>query len=139
MGALREIGLILVAVSVVAGITFLVHPRAPALYQQSERVENEATVEEVRQMGSAVVWIDARSEQDFEKGHVEGALLLNQEQWAELLWKHKDVIEGIEGTPVVVYCDGERCRRSSEVAERLRAEMGLDPVFVLKGDWRALE
>lgn len=139
MGVLREIGLILVVVSVVAGITFFVHPKAPAWYQQSAPVENEATVEEARQMGSAVVWIDARSERDFEKGHIEGALLLNQEQWAELLWKHKDVIEGIEGTPVVVYCDGERCLRSSEVAERLRAEMGLDPVFVLKGDWRALK
>lgn len=139
MGAPREIGLILVVVSVAAGFTIFVHPKAPPFYQLSPPVENEATVEEVRQMGHPVVWIDARSEQDFEKGHIEGALLLNQEHWAELLWKHKEVIEGIEGTPVVVYCDGERCRRSSEVAERLRAEMGLAPVFVLKGDWRELE
>ena len=139
MGALKEIGLILGVVSAVAVATFFVHPKAPPFYQLSPPVENGVTVEEIRQMGRAVVWIDARSERDFERGHIEGALLLNQERWAELLWEHKEVIEGIAGTPVVVYCDGERCLRSSEVAERLRAEMGLAPVFVLKGDWREWE
>ncbi len=138
MTTLREMVSILVVVSALAGITFFGHPKAPALYQQSPPVENEITLEEARRMEGPVVWIDARSERDFERGHVEGALLLNQEHWGELMWRHRDVIEGIEGSPVVVYCDGAGCRRSSEIAGRLRTDMGLSPVYVLKGDWRKL-
>ena len=40
------------------------------------------------------------------------------------------------GKPVVIYCDGKRCKRSQSVAQKLRELVGLDPVYVLKGDWR---
>ena len=76
MGVLKEMVLILVVVAVAAGATFIVHPKAPAVYQQSPPVENEITAEEARRMEGAVVWIDARSRQDFQRGHFEGALLL---------------------------------------------------------------
>jgi len=132
---LKEGALIAAVVLVAAAATFYVHPKAPALYLQSSPVENEITLDELRRLGGKVIWIDARTEKAFAKDHVEGAFLLNQEYWADLLWKHHDVIDGIEGTPVVVYCDGSRCRRSSEIAERLRTELGLSPVYVFKGDW----
>lgn len=114
---------------------FLFHPRMPAWFEVNEVVENEITLSEVRDLDGEVVWVDARTEKDFESGHVEGALLLNQEAWADLMWKHREVIEGLQETPVIVYCDGKRCKRSSEVADRLRTEMGLSSVYVLKGDW----
>lgn len=133
---LKQGGAITVLVLVAAVGTFLFHPKMPAWYEVSEPIENEITLSGVHKLGDDIVWIDARTEKEFEKGHVEGALLLNQENWADLLWKHRDVIEGLQETPVIVYCDGKRCKRSSEVAERLRTEMGLSPVYVLKGGWR---
>lgn len=125
-------------VAVAAVLTFFFHPKAPTLYQVSAPVENEVTLEDVRKMEGTITWIDARMDQDFEKGHIDGALLLNQEHWGDLMWKHREVIEGIKETPVIVYCDGKRCKRSGEIAERLRTELGLFPVYVLKGDWREL-
>lgn len=133
---LRELTFILAAALMVAAIAFFVHPKAPALYEVQVVNENEITLPEIRQLHGALLWIDARSREDFDKGHIRGALLLNQESWADLLWQHREVIEGIEGSPVIVYCGGQRCQRSGEIAERLRSELGLDPVYVLKGDWR---
>ncbi len=135
---LIEVALIAVIVLAASVATFLVHSKAPALYEVSSSGENDITLEEARQLDGEIIWIDARIEKNYKKGHVKGALLLNQEQWADLMWKHREVIEGIEGAPVIVYCDGKRCTRSSEIAERLRTELGLSPVYVLKGDWREL-
>ncbi len=133
---IKQGGFIAVLVAIAAVVTFYVHPKAPTLYEVSVALKDEITLDGVRDLGKELVWIDARSEKEFESGHVEGALLLNQEHWADLMWKYRDVIDGIQETPVIVYCDGKRCKRSSEVAERLRTEMGLSPVYVLKGDWR---
>ena len=137
-GVLKEAGVIGFVVLVAAIATFFLHSKAPNLYEVNALVENEITLREARQLEGGITWIDARTDKDFSQGHVEGALLLNQEYWADLMWKHREVIEGIEGTPVIVYCDGKRCRRSGEVAERLRTELGLSSVYVLKGDWREL-
>lgn len=125
-------------VGTAAVLTFFYHPQAPALYEVSGPVENEISIEEAlhMQLERQIIWIDARTEKEFEEGHVEGALLLNQERWADLMWQHREVIEGIDGAAVIVYCDGKRCKRSSEIAERLRTELALEPVYVLKGDWR---
>lgn len=130
-------GLIIAALAIAAAVvTYFYHPKAPTLYEVSVPVENELSVEEARKLDGEIIWIDARTDKDFQEGHIEGALLLNQEGWADLLWKHRDVIERTEGSPVIVYCGGKRCKRSNEIAQRLRTEMGMSPVYVLKGDWR---
>jgi 3-mercaptopyruvate sulfurtransferase SseA len=38
---------------------------------------------------------------------------------------------------VVVYCDGQGCDASRDVARRLQKELSLHKVFVLKGGWDA--
>lgn len=134
--AIKQLLLITIVTLMAAVITFYVHPKSPALYEVATVGENEVRLVEVRQWTGKVIWIDARSEADYAKEHVQGALLLNQENWADLLWQHREVIEAIEESPVVVYCDGTTCRRSSEIAERLRTELGLERVYVLKGGWR---
>lgn len=136
MRALKELLWIAAVALLAALLTFFFHPKAPALYELTSPLENEITLGEARQLDGEVVWIDARSDRVFANSHLEGALLLNQENWADLLWQHRDVIEGIEGAAVIVYCDGKRCKRSGEIAERLRSELGLEPVYVLKGDWQ---
>lgn len=82
------------------------------------------------------LWVDARVDEDFEAGHLPGAVLLNEENWemgfVELLevWTPE--------RPIVVYCSTLSCLRSHYAAKRLRDELGSDAVFSLKGGWEAM-
>ena len=86
--------------------------------------------------GSAdALWIDARPQEEFEREHVPGALLLNEDRWNELLPQVLAVWSPEKR--VVVYCSSESCGSSREIAHRLRKEAGLANVFVLAGGWEA--
>ena len=85
----------------------------------------------VRQWGDAVLWVDARPRQRFEAGHIPGAVLLNEDEWDALVPEFLDQWEP-EKT-IVVYCDGGTCNASNAVAERLKKELQVENVFVLKG------
>ena len=93
----------------------------------------EVQIDDLRISGSDTVWIDARSRAEFESAHVDDAVWLTEEEWESSLgnvferWKPE--------RPIVVYCDAG-CAASSKVAERLR-ELGMDPVYVLKGGYQA--
>jgi len=117
------------------------HPLRPPFYEvvDPSRVRWEKSPEELATIltGAAdVLWVDARSREKYEEGHREDAILLNPEEWGDLMFDHMDRLQDAMGKPVVVYCDGTRCDRSHEVATRLRELLGLQPVYVLKGEWR---
>ena len=79
--------------------------------------------------------VDARSEVAFRRQHIPGALPLSEVQWEERL---PAVIQAWQpGARVVVYCDNLGCESSQAVARRLRRELGINDVFVLKGGWNA--
>ncbi len=81
-----------------------------------------------------LLWVDARAETDFMEDHIEGAVHLPLSAWdagfAELLARWSPDV------PVVVYCDSQACAASEKVAERLRAELGVDNVWALQGGWK---
>ena len=81
-----------------------------------------------------VLWIDARSANDYEAEHVPGAILLNLEGWDELFPQFLDQWDPEK--KVVVYCSSAGCELSHEVAERLKSA-DISQVFVLKGGWEA--
>ena len=112
------------------------HPRAPAWYLVEEVDRWTLTPEQVAALGSEVVWIDARPTAKYEEDHLPGALLLNDDEWGDLMFEQQDALQAAMGKPVVVYCDGVRCKRSKVIAEKLRQFVGLDPVYILRGDWR---
>jgi len=122
------------------GLTKIWHPRAPALYLQNEPLaRNEVTLEEVGERWSGeVIWIDARSRAEYEKGHHPGALLLNEEEWTDLLLQHEEILFGSE-TPVVVYCAARVCEASRKVTERLRQNTPREEVYFLRGGWKVLK
>jgi rhodanese-related sulfurtransferase len=93
------------------------------------------SLEQARAWGEGAMWIDARPEEEFEREHVPGALLLNEDRWNELLAQM--VGKWSPEKRVVVYCSSESCGSSREVARRLRKEAGLTNVFVLEGGWEA--
>lgn len=80
-------------------------------------------------------WVDARPRREYETEHVPGALLLNEDEWNALLPDFLDIWQ--EDRPIVVYCSSLSCEASHAVAERMRRELALPKVFVLKGGWEA--
>jgi 3-mercaptopyruvate sulfurtransferase SseA len=80
-----------------------------------------------------VLWVDYRARQLYEKRHIPGAVSCPPEEFsqrtAEVLarWSHDKA--------VVLYGDSEAAGHS--LADRLRKELHLETVYVLKGDWRA--
>ena len=97
----------------------------------------EVSLAQEKSWGAAVLWVDARPEEEFEKGHIPGALSLNEDDWNGLLpavlaaWSPE--------RKVVVYCSRKSCNASHSVAERLRNEAGLKDVYVLPGGWEEWE
>lgn len=84
-----------------------------------------------REWGSKVQWVDARPRDKFDAGHLPGALLLNEDEWNKLVPAFLDAWD--PDRPVVVYCDGGSCEASHAVARRLREELKIGDVHVLKG------
>jgi rhodanese-related sulfurtransferase len=91
------------------------------------------SVAQAKGWGDAALWIDARPEEEFARGHVPGAMRLNEDEWNTLLpalltvWSPE--------RKLVVYCSQQSCSASHAVAERLRNEAELKNVFVLDGGW----
>ncbi len=77
-----------------------------------------------------VLFIDARDEEYYSKGHIEKAwkngFLL------ELVF-NIDAIQG-KNTPIVVYCGDEGCGSSDELAYELQSQ-GFNLIYVFKGGW----
>lgn len=86
-------------------------------------------------MGVNVMWVDARPSDEFDRDHIPGAILLNEDDWNELLPQFLG--QWSPDSRVIVYCSAKSCNAAGEVARRLREEAGLQNVFVLDGGWEA--
>lgn len=139
----KQIAAILGISLIAAIISAAIHPQRPPFFQveSAETLRWQIDVEKARQLAAAgdVLWVDARKREKFEEAHIEGAILLNVDEWGDLMFQNMDALQASLGKPVVVYCDGTRCEKSKDVSARLRELLGLDPVYVLKGDWREIK
>lgn len=80
----------------------------------------------------AVVFLDARSADDYASGHIRGARSL---PWQEVDQFFAEVAENLEPeTPIITYCDGETCSLSHDLAVFLE-DMGFINVRVLVNGW----
>jgi rhodanese-related sulfurtransferase len=131
--AALQVLLIFLLALIPAALSALFHPKKPS-WEPSALQEGDMKLSDIAQWKDKPLWVDARSRAKFEAGHIPDALLLNEENWDELLpgvfsaWKPQQ--------SVVVYCDDKLCDSSKQVAARLR-EAGLGPVFILKDGWAA--
>jgi rhodanese-related sulfurtransferase len=67
---------------------------------------------------NAAVFIDARSEEDYARGHIRNARSL---PWQEVDLRFMVVTEALDlEMPIVTYCDGETCELSHQLALFLR-------------------
>lgn len=93
----------------------------------------QVTLAEATAWGATALWIDARPNEEFRKGHVPGAVQLNEDDWDRLL--PQVLADWSPQRKLVVYCSRLTCNASHAVAERLRHEAGLKNVYVLGGGW----
>jgi rhodanese-related sulfurtransferase len=105
---------------------------------QSRVAESDLiSVEVARGWGANALWVDARPAEEFERDHIPGAVLLNEDRWNELLPQFL----GQQWSPekkIVVYCSAASCNLAEDVARRLRGEAKLpNEIKILKGGWEA--
>jgi rhodanese-related sulfurtransferase len=105
---------------------------------QSRVAESDlVSVEVARSWGANALWVDARPTEEFERDHIPGAVLLNEDRWNELLPQFL----GQQWSPekkIVVYCSAASCNLAEDVARRLREEAKLpNEIRILKGGWEA--
>ena len=125
--------LILFALAFLPGIGQAIYFRDKVSWQSPVPASEMVTVAQARAWGGNAIWVDARPDVEFEREHVPGAVLLNEDRWNELLPQF--LATWSPGKRVVVYCSSQSCNASREVARRLRDEAQLKNVFVLQGGW----
>ena len=95
--------------------------------------ENEVELSVALQWGPRVLWVDARGRNEFDRGHIPAAILLNEDEWESLLDHFLDAWN--RDSKVVVYCSSPSCEASQGVASRLKSETGISDIYLLKGGW----
>lgn len=139
---IREASIVCGIAIVAATLSAFFHPKRPAWYQVEPEDVTRWSVTESEALRltekGKVLWIDARPAKKFKEEHFPGAISLDLENWGDLMFEQQEVLQDAMGNPAIVYCDGTRCEKSQDVARRLRELIGLDPVYLLKGNWRKL-
>lgn len=106
---------------------------------QLKRVEHDPSLQvevaKVRSWGDNVLLVDARPRREFEADALPGAILLNEDEWNALIPAFLNAWD--PDKPIVVYCGGGGCQASKAVAARLKTELQLENVHVLRGGLRA--
>ena len=117
-------------IALVAVTFFLIQDLIESALQKFESIPPALAV---AQMNSAdTVIIDVREVGEYVKGHIEGAInILNTELELEGL---ESVIPD-RGTPVLFYCNGVRCLRSSDSITKT-VGWGYTKVFWFRGGWK---
>lgn len=106
-------------------------PVAPGEIAGATNVTAEKLVEMVAAMPQLVI-VDARHREEYGKGHIEGAVnLIDTDMTRASLAR---LIPRTD-TPVLFYCNGERCLRSSHAA-KLALGWGYRKVYWFRGGWQ---
>lgn len=118
-----------------AWATWQWHPRAPALHLVDQPLgPDEITLEMIDEVyGGEVFWIDARTREHFDRGHIPGALSLDNRQRDARMFEEFEIIQDID-RQIVIYCESTGCQSGRELAQYLRERLPWDPL-VLRGGW----
>ena len=106
-------------------------PFAPDSVTGTTRVTAETVVDLANSLPDLVI-IDNRYAGEFEKGHIEGAINL-----LDTHMQRADVarLAARPDTPLLFYCNGERCLRSSHAAQ-MAVKWGYTRIYWFRGGWQ---
>lgn len=106
-------------------------PFAPERLQGTIRINAEETVDLIVNSPNLVI-IDSRKDNEYLKGHIQGSIsLLDTEMTLEKLSKHAPN----KSAPILFYCNGARCLRSSRAAIMAR-DGGYKLIYWFRGGWK---
>ena len=81
--------------------------------------------------GSAV-FIDARDPEDYELGHIQNAINIPYDYYED----YEDIINGLDDAGIyIIYCSGEECSLSIDLADYLYNEKLIDKLLIFEGGW----
>jgi len=136
----RELTIIILLSVLSAGAVWLVRgvPTRAIVCDPAKLAADEVCLEQLDN-ASPLLWIDARSREEWQRNGLPGSVLWNLDPAEDMQAFEADAATRIFETPqVIVYCGDENCGVSRQVAQRIR-QLGLDAeVSVLYGGWRAL-
>lgn len=136
MRALSEACVLLLVAVAPAGLAIKFHPQL-ADRAHAGLEPGAVRLAEVREWHADVLWIDGRSELDFARDHIPGALHVDEARFSE---KVGDILAAWHPSErIVVYCSTASCGTSKTLAQRLR-DAGFNDVFHLHGGreaWQA--
>ena len=105
-------------------------PTAPEQISGATNLSAEQVVDLILGTPGLVI-IDARKQEEYSKGHIESAVsLLDTSMTEEAL---ASVVSSKE-TAVLFYCNGERCMRSTNAANKALS-WGYSKVYWFRGGW----
>ena len=80
----------------------------------------------------SAVFIDARDPEDFDGGHIQNSINIPFDYYED----YEDIIEGLDETTVhVIYCSGDECSLSMDLADYLFNELIFEKVLIFEGGW----
>ena len=105
-------------------------PVAPDSIPGANTVDAKQVIELILTKPDIVI-IDSRKDSEYTKGHIQGAInLLDTKMTKELLHNHVPMLQ----TPILFYCNGERCLRSSRATTQAMS-WGYTEVYWFRKGW----
>ena len=138
---------LLVALSVCVGITFnTLRPKGVSLFGwQPENAPTDTAgaggdgipsigvdAAALHHKNGTALFVDARPEASFQKGHIQGAVNLPDARFDEMFESFFTAVE--PDRLIITYCDGPGCPLARHLAEKLK-EMGYNRVYHLVDGW----
>jgi rhodanese-related sulfurtransferase len=130
MNIVRSSTIIIISFFFFSNISLAEKPFAPEKIPGTILVSAEETVKLILNTPNLII-IDSRKDNEYTKGHIQGAInLLDTKMTLDKLKKHVPN----KSTPLLFYCNGERCLRSSRAAIVAR-DGGYKLIYWFRGGW----
>lgn len=129
-----------IGASAAAGTYFVTGPPSRLFFcDPAQLQQGEVCLRDLRREDN-LLWVDARSRKEWKENGLEGSMLWSLSGEEDPVVFEAELANRAAQTPdVIVYCGGEDCSLSHQVAEMIRKmDLGIR-VRVLKGGWRALD
>ncbi|MDP3427826.1 MAG: rhodanese-like domain-containing protein [Humidesulfovibrio sp.] len=109
-------------------------PKAAPSAVQLSQASGEIALKDAAMLflSGRAVFLDARSDYEYQLGHIQGAISLPVRNFASEFQDIKPRLAGKEA--VIAYCDGPECPLSHALVKHLR-EAGTKNVYVLRNGW----
>ena len=80
----------------------------------------------------SAVFIDARDPEDYDEGHIQNSINIPFDYYED----YEDVIDSLDtATVYVIYCSGDECSLSMDLADYFFNELVFEKVLIFEGGW----